>query len=55
MYRWAALGASVSLQLCHPKRFHLNFKPSAGRSGIFRFSGFAQKSTLAGLEENKDF
>jgi len=25
------------------------------RNGIFRISGFAQKSTLAGFEENTDF
>lgn len=26
LYRWAALGVSISLQLCHSQRFHLHFK-----------------------------
>lgn len=47
----AALSISASLKLCHLERLtftsnHLHQK------GIFRF---AQKSTLAGLGENKDF
>lgn len=47
----AALSISTSPQLCHLERLTFTSNP-LHQKGMFRF---AQKSTLAGLGENKDF